>query len=144
MHATDIVHKDLPQLAQLLETLTGLVTPLPRLETVFDRMDRHPDYHLVGVHDGERLAAAVCGIVCLDCVGECRPYLVVENLIVAEAYRRRGLGRLLLEALELRARQRDCFYIMLVAGRQRREAQAFYTALGYASEAGFKKRLQHA
>ena len=141
MRATDIGRNDLPQLAQLLETLTGRVTPLPRLAAAFDRMDRHPDYHLVGVHDGERLAAAVCGIICLDCVGACQPYLVVENLIVAEAYRRRGLGRLLLAELEARARQRDCFYVMLVSGAARVEARAFYLALGYTAAAGFKKRL---
>lgn len=141
MHAADIVAEDLPQLARLLESLTGLATPLPGLAAAFDRMARHPDYHLVGVRHGESLAGAVCGIVCLDCVGECRPYLVAENLIVAEAYRRRGVGRLLLEELERRARQRDCFYVMLVAGRQRREAHAFYAALGYVAEAGFKKRL---
>lgn len=141
MRVTDIVRDDLPQLARLLEALTRLATPLDRLEAAYERMARHPDYHLVGVRDGETLAGAVCGIVCLDCVGACRPYLVAENLIVAEAYRRRGLGRLLLGELEVRARQRDCFYVMLVAGRQRREAHAFYAALGYAAEAGFKKRL---
>ena len=141
MRATDIVREDLPQLARLLETLTSLPTPLDRLTAAFERMDGRPDYHLVGVRHGEILAGAVCGVVCLDCVGECRPYLVAENLIVAEPYRRRGLGRLLLEELEARARRHNCFYVMLVAGRQRREGHAFYTALGYACEAGFKKRL---
>jgi len=141
MRATNIVREDLPQLARLLETLTSLPTPLDRLTTAFERMDGRPDYHLVGVRQGGVLAGAVCGVVCLDCVGECRPYLVAENLIVAQAYRRRGLGRLLLEELEVRARRLDCFYVMLVSGRQRRDAQAFYAALGYESAVGFKKRL---
>ncbi|MFP5260085.1 MAG: GNAT family N-acetyltransferase, partial [Acidobacteriota bacterium] len=65
MRVTDIVRDDLPQLARLLEALTRLATPLDRLEAAYERMARHPDYHLVGVRDGETLAGAVCGIVCL-------------------------------------------------------------------------------
>lgn len=61
--------------------------------------------------------------------------------MVAEAYRRQGVGRMLLGELEARARARRCFYVMLVSGRKRTAAQAFYAALGYAAEAGFKKRL---
>ena len=141
MRAADIEPGDLPQLAGLLEALTGLATPLANLEPAYARMARHPDYHLVGVRDGDRLAGAVCGLVCLDCVGTCRPYLVVENLIVAESFRRRGVGRLLMEELESRARRRGCFYAMLVSGRGRVAAHGFYAALGYEEQAGFKKRF---
>jgi len=141
MGVGDIERADLPQLARLFEALSGLPTPLARLETAFAGMAAHPDYHLVGVRDGSFLAGAALGIVCLDCVGGCRPFLVVENLIVAETHRRRGVGRRLLGELERRGRERDCFYVMLVSGRDRGPAHAFYAAMGYGAGAGFKKRL---
>lgn len=56
MRVADIGLEDLPQLAGLYETLTGLTTPLPCLEEAFARMAGHPDYHLLGVRCGDRLA----------------------------------------------------------------------------------------
>ncbi len=141
MQIVSITPGELPELARLFEALTGLPTPLDRLEAAHARMATHPDYHLVGARHGTALAGAALGIVCLDCVGQCRPFLVVENLIVAEGHRRQGAGRLLLGELERRAREAGCFYVMLVSGRQRAAAHAFYAAMGYEAATGFKKRL---
>jgi GNAT superfamily N-acetyltransferase len=141
MRVANITPDQLPELARLFEELSGLATDLPRMTAVFGKMAENPGYHLIGVCQGQTLVGALLGIECLDCVGDCRPFMVVENVIVAAPYRRLGAGRLLLEEIEGRARQRDCLYVMLVSGPGREGAHAFYTARGYGVAAGFKKRL---
>ncbi|WP_300158164.1 GNAT family N-acetyltransferase [Solidesulfovibrio sp.] len=141
MDVADITTEDLPALAALMRSLSGLDTDMKRLGAVHRVMAGHADYHLLGARLDGVLAGAALGIVCLDVVGDCRPFMVVENVVVASPFRRHGVGRSLFAALETRARARDCLYLMLVSGPDRDEARAFYTALGYFESRGFKKRL---
>lgn len=141
MRVGDATRGQLPALAKLFEELSGLPASLERLEAVFGRMADNPDYHLLAAVEADVVVGALLGVVCLDCVGECRPFLVVENVMVAASYRHRGVGRLLVEEILRRGRQRDCLYAMLVSGRDRRGARDFYAALGFDAAAGYKIRL---
>ncbi len=141
MDVGDITRDELPQLAGLLRELTGLDTPADRLGAAHAALAANPDARVLGARHEGRLAGATCGFLCPDIVGACRPFLVVENVVVAPAWRLLGIGRLLMEALEAWGRERGCSHAMLVSGPARREAHAFYAALGYESCAGFKKRL---
>ena len=141
MIIADILRDDQPQLAALLQELPGIDTPAERLDAALAGLAANPHARVLGASHGGRLAAAACGFLCPDIVGACRPFLVVENVVVAPAWRLLGVGRLLMDALEGWARQRDCSYALLVSGPTRREAHAFYAALGYEPCAGFKKRL---
>lgn len=141
MRINDLPSEMLPQAALLFEDLSGLPAEPDRLAAACEAMAASPDYHLLGAWDGPVLAGVVLGVVCLDCVGDCRPFLVVENLVVAASYRRRGLGRRLVEEVLRRGRERNCRYAMLVSGRAREAAHGLYAALGFTAEAGFKIRL---
>jgi GNAT superfamily N-acetyltransferase len=134
---------DLPALGELLAILSGKSADPAAMACAFQGIRANPDYHLLGAFVEGTLAGTVMGVVCLDLVGPCRPFMVVENLVVAARFRRQGLGQALLAALECRARARDCFYLMLVSGAARTGAHALYAALGYAGSgvAGFKKYL---
>jgi len=83
------------------------------------------------------------GIVCEELYGECRPFMVVEDVIVDQNHRRQGIGSLLMRELERRAIVRDCAYIIFVTEQDRTTAHAFYASLGYSPDKyrGFKKRL---
>lgn len=60
----------------------------------------------------------------------------VEELMVAEGYRGRGVGRLLMAAAEHWARPRGAAYVGLAT----RRAAEFYRAIGYAESADFFKK----
>lgn len=141
MIIADILRDDLPQLAALLQELTGIDTPTERLDAALAGLAANPHARVLGASHGGRLAAAACGFLCPDIVGACRPFLVVENVVVAPQWRLLGVGRQLMAALEAWGRERGCSYAMLVSGAARRDAHAFYAALGYEACAGFKKRL---
>ena len=55
----------------------------------------------------------------------------VAALVVAERFRRRGVGEALMEALEDEARARGSRYLALNTAHRRGDAHAFYEALGY-------------
>jgi GNAT superfamily N-acetyltransferase len=55
----------------------------------------------------------------------------VAALVVGERFRRRGIGELLMRAIENEARVRGAKYVVLNTAHRRSDAHAFYEALGY-------------
>ncbi|MFD2877411.1 GNAT family N-acetyltransferase [Paenibacillus rhizoplanae] len=74
--------------------------------------------------DGE-LLGSLMGIVCQDLVGDCRPFMVIENVVVSSRARRQGLGKKLMTAIEAIAHERDCYYIIFRVGGEA-EGSAYF------------------
>ena len=139
-----ITTSDLELYAILCDELFGSKTILTKLEVVLTKIISNPDYILVGAKDETgKLVGSVMGITCLDTVGECRPFMVLENLIVRENCRRLGIGKKLVEYIEEQAREKSCYFIMLMSLIKRKEAHQFYESLGYSANIakGYKKYL---
>lgn len=72
------------------------------------------------------------------------PYKNILGIAVARAYRGRGIGRMLLQAVENWARETGSAGVRLCSGESRTGAHAFYAACGYActkNQKNFKKSL---
>ena len=141
---TPVCAADLEGLAVLYEELTGNKTNLLNMARIFDQIAGNNNYLLIGARDRkQRLVGSLMGILCMDIVGECRPFLVLENVIVSESYRRQGIGRKLIAYIENWARKHDCYYIMLVSLSRRKQAHDFYARLDYKPGVvqGYKKYL---
>ena len=139
-----IAKTDIDALAALLEELSGYPTDRRIMRDELFAVLADPAYILLGTRYGEILAGTAMGIVCRDLVGECRPFMVVENVIVSAAVRGSGVGTALMNALEREADARGCLYINIVSSMHRAEAHRFYESLGYPSDAarGFRKYLR--
>jgi len=61
----------------------------------------------------------------------------VEEIVVTQQYRGRGLGRALMSAFESWAAARDCALVALAT----RRAAPFYLALGYAESATYLRKI---
>ena len=59
------------------------------------------------------------------------PGCEVAGLVVGQRFRRRGIGELLMDALEDEARRRGGKFMVLNTAHRRVDAHAFYEALGY-------------
>lgn len=139
-----ITISDLECYASLCDELFGSKANLVKLEVVLTKIISNPDYILVGAEDESGiLLGSVMGITCIDTVGECRPFMVLENLIVRENCRRLGIGKKLVEYIEEQARVKNCYFIMLMSLVKRKEAHQFYETLGYSANIakGYKKYL---
>jgi GNAT superfamily N-acetyltransferase len=136
---------NLAQYAALCDELYGrTINNRDKLEQVVKEMATNSDYILVGAFDAdEQLLGSVMGILCMDTVGECRPFMVMENLIVSEGSQRQGVGKQLVGYIEERARERNCYFVMFTSLAKRGEAHKFYEAMGYPKNVtqGFKKYL---
>lgn len=72
----------------------------------------------------------------------CRPWAIVENVIVSEDSRGLGVGRSLMQRVAEIATRQDCYKIQLLSRRERAGAHAFYGRLGYGAVAeGFRRYL---
>jgi ribosomal protein S18 acetylase RimI-like enzyme len=60
-----------------------------------------------------------------------RAFMVVENIVVAAAARRHGVGRRLLAAAVSLARSAGCFQVQLLSRSDQADAHAFYESCGF-------------
>lgn len=135
---------DLEQLAGLYQQFWGEKSDINKMRQRFSRLQhKHTHIFLCAAEEG-RMVGAATGIVCYGLYGDCKPFLVVEDMIVDEGCRRGGVGRALMCELELRARELDCTQMILVTETERADACGFYEAVGFHPSAnkGFKKKLQ--
>jgi GNAT superfamily N-acetyltransferase len=69
-----------------------------------------------------------------------KPWIIVENVVVDNKYRRTGAGKLLMEYIKEKALATGCCKIQLMSDKRRtEEAHKFYKAIGYnATAEGFR------
>ncbi len=73
---------------------------------------------------------------------DCRPSAIIEAVVVAHAYRRRGLARLLLQHALNDARAASCHKVQLLSHKRHADdgAHQLYRSLGFTPEAeGFRR-----
>ena len=139
-----INESDLNELSSLYEELSGKKTNIIKMKENYDWINANSDYILIGAKDDNKnLIGSLLSIVCHDVIGECRPFMVLENVIVKNNCRGLGIGKSLMNYIENYAREINCYYIIFTSAIDRKKAHKFYESLGYDINAvqGFKKYL---
>lgn len=139
-----INENDLNELSSLYEDLSDVKTNMVKMKENFNLINANPNNLLIGAKDDNgTLLGSILSIVCNDVVGECRPFMVLENVIVKSDCRGLGVGKALINYIENYARELNCHYIIFVSSTKRKKAHKFYEALGYNLDVvqGFKKYL---
>jgi len=96
---------------------------------------------LVAEEQGEVIGTAMLVIV-PNLSHNALPWAVVENVVVDSGYRRKGIGKLLMDEITARAKEAECYKVQLLSNKSRSEAHQFYLSLGYeASAEGFRLYL---
>lgn len=133
---------DLEELADLYKELLYVEANLEKMKKTFEWVNSNDNYILLGAKDANnKLVGSVLGITCQDIIGSCRPFMVIENVIVKN--NKRGIGKQLMNYLENYAHEINCSYTMLVSSSYRKESHKFYESVGYDIDAvqGFKKYI---
>jgi ribosomal protein S18 acetylase RimI-like enzyme len=143
MEIERLTEDDLPHLAELYKQFWGENSSLDKMRATFQKLSNNPNYVFLVAKSSGHVVGSIMGIVCEELYGECRPFMVVEDVIVDREQRRKGIGASLMRELETIAADRACGYIIFVTEKERTDAHRFYESLGYKPDAykGFKKRL---
>lgn len=144
MQIRNMIEGDIPQLANLYQLFWGEPSDTEKMEQQFAFIKNKDTHILLSAVEHERLIGSVTGIICAELYGDCRPFLVIENMIVDHNQRRKGIASALLNELEIIARERECTQMILVTETDRTDACAFYEASGFLSgvNSGYKKKLR--
>lgn len=122
--------QDLPALGHLLAVVSD----------VYDssRPPRHAYDELLGSDSASCLLAfageqpiGLCVAVAIPKLDRRTGFLFIDEIAVAEAWRRRGVGRKLIEHAARLAEERGLAGVRLLADPANRAAQEFYVALGF-------------
>ena len=139
--------KDIPR---ILELYNELIIHLSQIEQsrkpsdddthrVFAEISADPGHELYVAEEDGRVVGTIVLLVVPNLSHSATPWAVAENLVVTQSYRRRGIGRMLLEHAVARAREKGCYKIQLWSDRRRTEAHEFYESLGFEALAyGFR------
>jgi GNAT superfamily N-acetyltransferase len=97
-----------------------------------------PRQHLLVAEAGGRIVGTATVIVIANIGHGGKPWAAVENVVVAEECRGRGVGTRLMAAVGEMARRFGCYKLVLSSNAVRTEAHEFYRRLGWRqTHAGF-------
>jgi GNAT superfamily N-acetyltransferase len=136
---------DLPALLRLYGQLGG-PDALPGLDTAaraLAAIGAQPGMRLLVAEQGGQVAGTVTLVVVPNITHFAKPWAQVENMVVEETHRTKGVGRLLLDRCMELAREAGCYKVQLQSANQRDGAHRFYERYGFApSSVGFRLYLE--
>lgn len=143
MKIRPILERDMEDLARLYEQFWNEESSVRKMKELFKKLEGDENYIFLACEIDGSVAGSVSGVVCQELYGDCRPFMVIENFIVDEEFRRQGIGTTLMSEIEKHASERECSHIHLITETDRLESRRFYESIGFDSDAhqGFKKKV---
>jgi ribosomal protein S18 acetylase RimI-like enzyme len=136
--------EDLNGLKDLYEDSFGTLTDYDKMKERFNSVQNDSNYILLIAKDENKVVGSVLGVICNELIGQCTPFMVIEDVAVLKLYRRNGIARQLLQKIEEHAKSRKCNMIIFVSSIHREGAHKLYESLGYGIDKvnGYRKRLK--
>ena len=143
MHIAQLERTDLEELSKLYQQLIPNEVSIEKMESVFERNKNNKNHIALVARENSKLLGTLMAYICEMYFGQCRSFMVIEDLVVDQNLRGKGIGSSLMEVAESKARENNCSYIMLITDNDREESQNFYKKLGYSTDeyCAFKKKI---
>jgi len=137
-----LTERDLFALAELFGQFWGQESSHEKMRVSFQKISKNPAYIPLAAKQNDRLFGFAMGIICGELYGDCKPFMVIEDIIVDKNQRRNRVGVSFIQELKKIAFTNDCCQIIFVTEADRLDAHHFYRAMGYRWESykGFKMR----
>lgn len=132
---------DIPELLELYKTLVPFEASVNKAAKTYEEIQADENYLLLVAKDENEIVGSMLGICCK---GLTMPFLVIEDVIVKDGLREKGIGRKLMESLDEFAKSKECTYSILVSSAFRTGAHQFYEKVGFTdSVVGFRKLYEN-
>ena len=135
---------DLEDLKILYEDAFGSKTDSTKMHAVFKKVEKDPNHIILCAKSEGKVVGSVLGVVCFELIGDCTPFLVIEDVAVLNSHRRKGIAKQLLLKMEEQAKLANCNMVLFVSSKHREGAHKLYESLGYGEDwvNGYRKRLR--
>ncbi|MGL4656842.1 MAG: GNAT family N-acetyltransferase [Sarcina sp.] len=131
---------DIPQLVDLYFQLVDRRTDINLAVKKYEELLENDNYYVIIAKENGEVIGSVLAIICESLALDTKPFLVIEDVIVKEGIRGKGIGTALMEEADKFAISRECVYAILVSSGYRKSAHAFYEKAGYTEDViGFRK-----
>ena len=129
--------QDIPQILELYKALFDQPFEAKEIQEHYDTLMADPNTELLVVKDGDEVLGTCVVIVC---TGLAEKFTVIEDVVVAENTRGRGIGKMIFDEVDRISAQNRCSYAILVSSGFRLGAHAFYEKMDYVDDVrGFRK-----
>lgn len=100
-------------------------------QAIWREMAKYPYYKVYVVEENQRIIAT-CSLIIIDNLGHRGAKLALaESMIVSQEYRGRAIGSKLMQFVMEKAKEENCYKLMLSSNKKRIEAHKFYEQLGF-------------
>ena len=119
MQISPVTEADLEQLAALYGQLGATKTCIESMQAALQKNNSSGGPVVFVARIDGKVVGTLLAATCQMLFGECRSFMVVEDVVVDANYRRQGIGKALMQHVEQFARDRNCSYIMLITDTER-------------------------
>jgi predicted GNAT family N-acyltransferase len=103
-------------------------------KAVFEQILAKRDFHLFVLEDEGVVVATTYLNIIPNMTRSASPYAVIENVVVAEELRGKGLGKRIMANTLQAAWDAGCYKAMLLTGSREPSTHAFYRACGFSAD----------
>ncbi|KLU59850.1 aminoalkylphosphonic acid N-acetyltransferase [Peptococcaceae bacterium CEB3] len=127
-------HEDLKDILELYAQLdlTGKEVLAPaEAESIWGKMERYPDYKLYVADRGGQIVGVFALAIMDNLAHAGRPSGLLEDVVVSEEHRGKGIGRLIMNYAVGYCQRQGCYKVALSSNLAREGAHVFYERLGF-------------
>jgi GNAT superfamily N-acetyltransferase len=125
---------DLPSLLTLYSRLgqdDGTVLSLEEATRILARMKTYPDYRIYVACIAQKIVGTFALLIMDNLGHKGARSAVLEDVVVDERLRGRGVGRQMMASAHGLCREKGCYKMALTSNRNREDAHRFYESLGF-------------
>jgi GNAT superfamily N-acetyltransferase len=119
---------DLDSIAFLSEQW-GYIYNRDKMHDNLQKILNHPDHMVILIEQDLKIEGWIHGIYSFRLAGD--PFVEIAGLVVDSLYRRRGMGKFLVEEIVHWAKKKNCSMVRVRCHIVRKEANMFYSGVGF-------------
>ena len=137
-----IQKKDMSQLSYLYKQFWDEDSNIEAMENELSLIEKEGNSIILVCEIDGTVIGSVMGVICRELYGDCKPFMVVEDMIVDKNCRHKGVGSALINELTKIGKEHKCTQMILVTEKNRHDACSFYEKNGFSTNTtGYKKKL---
>jgi len=99
-------------------------------DKIWDRIEKQEIKYFIAA-EGGRIVSSLYLVIIPNLTRGGKSIGIIENVITDTEYRRKGIGKKLIETALAYAKENNCYKILLQSNNKRKEAHKFYTRCGF-------------